>query len=64
LSVRRLGPIAAESGRDFSVGVYPKANHALVETQTGLTSEMLRSDRFAPGLFADVAAWLRKHALS
>ena len=45
--------------RDFSIEVFPKANHALVETQTGLTSEMLRSDRFAPGLFLDVAAWLR-----
>jgi uncharacterized protein len=63
LSVRRLEPIAAEPGRDFSIDVYPNANHALVETKTGLTSEMLRSDRFAPGLFADVAAWLRKHRL-
>ena len=58
LSVRRLEPIASEPGRDFSIGVYPMANHALVETTTGLTSEMLRSNRFAPGLFPDVAAWL------
>jgi len=63
LSVRRLEPIAAEPGRDFSIDVYPNANHALVETKTGLTSEMLRSDRFALGLFADVAAWLRKNRL-
>jgi dienelactone hydrolase len=63
LSVRRLEPIAAEPGRDFSIDVYRNANHALVETKTGLTSEMLRSDRFAPGLFADVAVWLRKHRL-
>src|SRR4051794_22827512 len=63
LSVRRLEPVAAESGRDFSIDVYRNANHALVETRTGLTSEMLRSDRFAPGLFADVAAWLREHRL-
>jgi hypothetical protein len=63
LSVRRLEPIADQPGRDFSIDVYPKANHALVETQTGLTSEMLRSDRFAPGLFPDVAAWLVKHGL-
>ena len=64
LSVRRLEPIAEEAGRDFSIDVYPHANHALVETQTGLTSEMLRSDRFAPGLFADVGAWLHDHGLS
>jgi dienelactone hydrolase len=64
LSVRRLEPVARESGRDFEIDVFPKANHALVETQTGLTSEMLKSDRFAPNLFRDVAAWLRAHDLS
>jgi hypothetical protein len=61
LSVRRLEPIAREPGRDFSIEVFPNANHALVETQTGLTSEMLRSDRFAPGFFTRVGAWLRAH---
>jgi dienelactone hydrolase len=59
LSVRRLDPLRAEAGRDFTIAVFPNANHALVETQTGLTAEMLRSDRFAPGLFATVRAWLR-----
>jgi uncharacterized protein len=63
LSARRLEPLAREPGRDFSIEVFPNANHALVETQTGLTSEMLLSDRFAPGLFPDVAAWLRDHGL-
>jgi dienelactone hydrolase len=58
LSARRLEPIAAEPGRDFTIETFPKANHALVETQTGLTSEMLRSDTFAPGLFASVGEWL------
>jgi dienelactone hydrolase len=61
LSVRRLEPVAHEAGRDFEIKTYPNANHALVETQTGLTSEMLRSDRFAPNLFRDVGAWLRTH---
>lgn len=64
LSVRRLEPLVREPGRDFSIDVFPNANHALVETQTGLTSEMLQSDRFASGLFPDVAAWLRDHGLS
>jgi pimeloyl-ACP methyl ester carboxylesterase len=64
LSVRRLEPLVRKPGRDFSVDVFPDANHALVETRTGLTSEMLRSDRFAPELFAAVAAWLRRHGLS
>ncbi|MGN6800069.1 MAG: hypothetical protein ACTHKS_18170 [Gaiellaceae bacterium] len=58
LSRRRLEPLA----RNVTVRVFPRANHALVETATGLTSEMLRSDRFAPGLFPFVSAWLRAHA--
>ncbi len=56
LSIRRLQAI----GGDFTIGEFPKANHALVETQTGLNSEMLASDRFAPGLFPLVRDWLRK----
>jgi uncharacterized protein len=63
LSVRRLEPLRAEAGRDFTITVFPNANHALVETQTGLTTEMLRSDRFAPGLFAAVRAWLHAREL-
>ena len=58
LSVRRLAPIAAEPGRRFSIETFPHANHALVETATGLTAEMLRSDTFAPGLFARIGAWI------
>ncbi len=64
LSARRLAPIAAEAGRDFTVADFPHANHALVETTTGLTSEMRRSDTFAPGLFAAVGAWLADHGLA
>jgi uncharacterized protein len=64
LSVRRLDPITQEPGRDFTIAVFPNANHALVETTTGLTAEMLRSDRFAPGLFSRVASWLRTHGLA
>jgi pimeloyl-ACP methyl ester carboxylesterase len=63
LSARRLEPIASEPGRDFTILTFPHANHALIETQTGLTSEMLRSDTFAPGLFARVGVWLRAHGL-
>jgi pimeloyl-ACP methyl ester carboxylesterase len=63
LSVRRLEPLARDADRDFSIAVFPNANHALVETRTGLTSEMLRSDRFAPGLFERVGVWLENHRL-
>ena len=63
LSQQRLEPLLHDGRHDFEVAVFPHANHALVETTTGLTSEMLRSDRFAPGLFARVATWLRAHGL-
>jgi dienelactone hydrolase len=63
LSERLLGPLAGEPRRDFTVVDFANANHALVETRTGLTSEMLRSDTFAPGMFARVGDWLRTHGL-
>ena len=63
LSAKRLTPVAAEAGRDFSVQTFANANHALVETQTGLTAEMLLSGRFAPGMFAAVRAWLGARGL-
>ena len=64
LSAKRLLPLASEAARDFTVAVFPRGNHALVETRTGLTSEMLRSDHYARGLFPRVAAWLRAHRLA
>lgn len=54
LSLLRPRPLVDDPGRDFTLADFPNANHALVETKTGLTSEMLRSDTFAPGLFARV----------
>ncbi len=64
LSERLLRPIAREPGHDFTIAAFPNANHALVETRTGLTSEMLRSKTFAPGLFELVGRWLTTHSLS
>jgi hypothetical protein len=58
LSIERLRAIP-----DATTALFPNANHALVETRTGLTSEMLASDTFAPGLFSRVGAWLRGHGL-
>ena len=64
VSAKRLRALAAEPGRNFTVATFPRANHALVETKTGLTSEMLRSDRYARGMFPRVGAWLRAHGLT
>jgi pimeloyl-ACP methyl ester carboxylesterase len=60
LSLQRL----AEAGGDVETAVLAGGNHALVRTRTGLTAEMLRSDRYAPGLVGRVAAWLRAHGLT
>jgi uncharacterized protein len=64
LSLRRLQPLLGQNGRGFRAPVFPHANHALVETRTGLTSEMRASSTFAPGLFSTVAVWLREHGLA
>jgi len=64
LSAKRLAPLAAEPGRDFTVWTFARANHALVETGSGLTSEMLRSNRYARGMFPRVGVWLRAHDLT
>jgi pimeloyl-ACP methyl ester carboxylesterase len=64
LSAKRLRALAPEPGRDVTIVPFPRANHALVETKTGLTSEMLRSDRYARGMFPRVGAWLRAHGLT
>jgi len=61
LSVERLRAIP---GARITIAVFPDANHALVRTRTGMTTEMLRSDTFAPGLFARVGAWLDRHVRS
>jgi hypothetical protein len=53
-------PVAEAIGGEATIELFPKANHSLVETQTGLNSEMLASDRFAPGLFPAVREWLHR----
>ena len=74
LGVRRArpahpaAPLGRATGADpradrITIAGFPNANHALVETRTGLTAEMLLSESFAPGLFPRVGAWLRAHGL-
>jgi uncharacterized protein len=64
LSVRRLRPLRLEPGRDIAIETFPRANHALVDTKTGLTAEMLASSHFAAGMFEAVGTWLRTHGLT
>jgi len=64
LSLRRLRLLRLEPGRDLAIEMFPRANHALVDTKTGLTTEMLASSHFAPGMFEAVGTWLRTHGLT
>jgi dienelactone hydrolase len=63
LSAERLAPIAREPGRDFTFDVFPGADHFLIVSAHGLTSEALRSNRYAVGLFATLDRWLRARGL-
>ena len=64
LSARRLDELITAGNKAVTVEVLPGANHALVETDTGLTSEMLRSNRFARRLPAALREWLAAHSIT
>ena len=64
LCIEALDPVAREPGRDFTHVVFPNGSHALAETADGRPEESDRANRFAPGLFTTVRAWLRAHGLA
>ncbi|MFN8224220.1 MAG: alpha/beta fold hydrolase [Gaiellales bacterium] len=47
-----------------TIVLLPRANHALVETPTGLNAEMLRSNRFARALPATLGRWLAARGIT
>jgi hypothetical protein len=60
-SARVLYSLPGTPSGERTVVVLPKANHALVETTTGLTSEMLRSARLATDLIPTLRGWIERH---
>ena len=50
-------------GHDFTGIVYPGADHVLLETPTGITTEVPRSRGWVRGLFVDATAWLAARGL-
>jgi dienelactone hydrolase len=50
---------ALAAGHDFTVKVYPGGAHSLRVTRDGLIAQERSSPGFVPGLFRDLAAWLR-----
>jgi uncharacterized protein len=46
--------------RDYTIRILPKANHGLLEGETGFDSESPRLKRFVPGYMDGMANWLLK----
>jgi uncharacterized protein len=43
------------------IKVFTRAGHLVLDTPHGLTSELPRAHRFAPGYFATISGWLKSH---
>lgn len=60
-TVSDLQQIQSAGTHDFTVDVYPGGAHSLRLTNNGLISEERSSAGFCPGVFPDIAAWLKSH---
>jgi dienelactone hydrolase len=58
-TLENLAAIQASGTHDFTIHLYPGGAHSLRETADGTIAEERTSPGFVPGLFADLAAWLR-----
>jgi len=63
-TVADLRAVAAGGTHDFTLRVYPGGAHSLRLTAHGLIREERASPGLAPGVFADLAAWLRRRVLA
>jgi dienelactone hydrolase len=59
-TVANLRAVSAAGRHDFTVEVYPGGAHSLRLTREGLIVQEMQSPGFVPGLFSDLAAWLRR----
>lgn len=61
VAVANMRRILREAGNtDFTLQVFPNANHALTQAQTGSDDETARAKGQAPALFDTLRAWLSK----
>jgi dienelactone hydrolase len=58
-TLANLAAIQASGTHAFTIHVYPGGAHSLRDTANGTIAEERTSPGFVPGLFADLAAWLR-----
>lgn len=59
-TLANLAAIQASGEHDFTIHVYPGGAHSLRETAHGTIAEERTSPGFVPGVFPDLAAWLRR----
>jgi dienelactone hydrolase len=62
-TVADLQQITASGSHSFTVHVYPGGAHSLRLTTNGLISQERSSPGFCPGVFQDLAAWLKTTVL-
>ena len=59
-TLANLATIEASGRHDFTIHVYPGGAHSLRLTAHGTIAEETTSPGFVPGVFADLAGWLRR----
>lgn len=62
--VRQVVPVFAKAlasrrNTDFTIKVFPKAHHIILEAETGSDSELGRLKRYVPGYFDMMSDWIR-----
>jgi dienelactone hydrolase len=63
--VRQVAPIfekalASRKNKDYTIKIFPKAHHIILEAETGSDEELPRLKRYVPGYFDTMTDWLRK----
>jgi len=59
MSVEALDRFRRDDTRDITITTFPKANHILLEAETGRRDESPRLTRFVPGYFETMIQWVR-----
>jgi hypothetical protein len=52
--------LASRKNRDYTIRIFPKAHHIILEAETGSDEELPRLKRYVPGYFDMMTGWLRK----
>jgi hypothetical protein len=50
--------LANRKNTDFTIKVFPKAHHLMLEARTGSDSELEHLKRYVPGYFNVMTTWL------